>query len=1291
MVKKPTYEELEQRVDGLEKKARERARLDNRMQLLSLAVEQSSEGIAVVDLDGNLEYLNVAFARMHGYSVKELIGKNLSILHTPQQMPSVEAANRQIKKTGNFKGEIWHVTRNGTEFPTLMHNSLLRDDTGNPIGIIGTLRDITDLKGKEAEIKASEVRFRELFNYMSSGVAVYEAKDNGNDFIFKDFNRAGERIENVKKENLLGKSVLEMFPGVKEFGLFDVFKRVWETGTPEHHPVSLYKDDRITGWRENYIYKLPSGKIVAVYDDVTEHKLAEEKLQESEKKYRDIFENAPVGIFQSTPAGRYLGANREFARTIGFDKPEELTQTVTNIADLYVDPRDREEVKKLLQEHGSLNGHEIHLKNRMMGTSWMSIYVRAMRNETEQVEYYDGFTIDITERKLAEEALRKSEEKYRLLAENASDVIWTRDMNLNLTYLSPSIEELTGYSVEESIALPNSERMTPASMELMTKIFEEELKLEAQGDADPSRVRTIEIEIICKDGSTVWVEVIVKFIRNEMGQAVGMLGISRDITDRKQAEEALRESEERLRTAGKAAYDLIYEWDVAIDALEWFGDVDGLLGHRKGEISRDINAWLDLIHPEDRAKLKNAVELHRTSTEPIKYEYRVRHNDGTYRHWNDHGLPLLDDKGCPYKWVGVCTDITQLMKMQSALKEANDIINRSPVVAFLWKNDEGWPVEFVSENVKELFGYSVEDFTSGKVSYEAVVHPDDIERVTKEVSNFSKDVRTKVFVHKPYRIITKSRTVKYVDDRTYIRRDNKGEITHYEGVVIDITDRVQAVEALREGEEKYRSMMEAMKDAAYISSSECQIEYINPAMMDRIGRDTSGKLCHKAIYNRDEKCSWCVFDQVQQKEHVEYEMADPKDNRYYSVTSSPISHTDGTVSKLTIFHDITEIKTIEENLRQAQKMESIGTLTGGIAHDFNNILGIIVGNTELALNDVPEWNPVHSNLEEIKTASLRATKIVKQLLSFSRKTDQKLQPIEIALVIKDALKFMRSTIPTTIDIQQDIQATDETILADATQINQIMMNLCINASQAMEQTGGNLTVNVEKVILDDDSAKDYPDLRSGKHVKVTVSDTGPGMDPEIIDRIFDPYFTTKEVGKGSGMGLAVVQGIVANHNGTICVYSEPGKGTTFSILFPVATEKPEIEKDTAEELLLGSETVLFVDDEKSIVKVVRKVLERLGYQVKTALTPQDALAQFSADPKHFDLVITDMTMPKMTGVMLSEKILAIRPDIPVIICTGHSALIDEERAKQLGIAAYVMKPIIMTEIAKTIRKVLDKK
>ena len=252
------------------------------------------------------------------------------------------------------------------------------------------------------------------------------------------------------------------------------------------------------------------------------------------------------------------------------------------------------------------------------------------------------------------------------------------------------------------------------------------------------------------------------------------------------------------------------------------------------------------------------------------------------------------------------------------------------------------------------------------------------------------------------------------------------------------------------------------------------------------------------------------------------------------------------------------------------------------------------------------------------------------------------------------------------------------------------MNLCINASHAMEQTGGDLTVTVKKVFLGHQLFKDYPDLKSGDHVKIMVSDTGPGIGPEIIDQIFDPYFTTKEVGKGSGMGLAVVHGIVKNSGGAITVDSSLGKGTKFSILFPLAIEKPVVKTKTLQDIPRGSETILFVDDEISIAKMAQRMFERLGYKVETATTPQDALERFSLNPDHFDLIITDMTMPQMTGVTLSEKLMEIRPDIPIIICTGHSALVDEEKAKKLGLAAYVMKPINILETAQIIRKVLDK-
>ena len=387
--------------------------------------------------------------------------------------------------------------------------------------------------------------------------------------------------------------------------------------------------------------------------------------------------------------------------------------------------------------------------------------------------------------------------------------------------------------------------------------------------------------------------------------------------------------------------------------------------------------------------------------------------------------------------------------------------------------------------------------------------------------------------------------------------------------------------------------------------------------------------------------------------------------------------------------DITKRKQLEAQLHQARKMESIGTLAGGIAHDFNNLLYMITGNAELALDDIPKWNPAHDNLKEIQAASMRAAGIVKQLLNFSRKIDQKLKPIGAITIIKDALKFLRSMIPSSIKICKQLPLTDVSILADPIQINQVLMNICTNASQAMEKTGGNLTINVEIESLTDDAADNYPDLSSGKYVKIAVTDTGPGIDSKIIDRIFDPYFTTKEVGKGSGMGLAVVVGIIKNHGGAITVDSRPGKGATFTIFFPVTTENPVMAVKAPDERLHGNETILFVDDEESIAIMTQKMLERLGYTVETETNPSAAFKLFQSKPDAFDLVITDMTMPQMNGVTLSEKLKTVRSDIPVIICTGHSSLIDEETASEMGIAAYVMKPIRIRDIARTIRQVLD--
>ena len=519
---------------------------------------------------------------------------------------------------------------------------------------------------------------------------------------------------------------------------------------------------------------------------------------------------------------------------------------------------------------------------------------------------------------------------------------------------------------------------------------------------------------------------------------------------------------------------------------------------------------------------------------------------------------------------------------------------------------------------------------------------------------------------------------------------------------LDITSRKQVERDLRESEAQYRSLFKNNHSVMLLIDPEtANIVDANPAAVSFYGWSYE-ELTRKKITDINRLTKERVFDvmkkvKMEQRKHLYFRhLLASGEIRDVEVYSGPIK-VHGRELLYSIVHDITARKKAEEEkaalesqLLHAQKMETIGTLSGGIAHDFNNLLGIILGNAELAMDDLPEWHPAKSNFNEIRTASLRARDVVKQLLSFSRKSDPKQRPAKLVQIVEDALKFLRSSTPTSIEIHQHIpNDTDDTILADSTQINQVLINLFTNAAHAMEDTGGVITIGIENIDLDQSSATVYPDLPPGSYVKLTVSDTGTGIDHEIKDRIFDPYFTTKEVGKGTGIGLSVVHGIVKSHNGAISVDSKFGEGTTFSILFPMAEEEAVTETEPADKFPTGNEKILIVDDEESMVNIGRGRLERLGYQVEVRTNPIDALELFRAAPDEFDLVITDMTMPRITGDKLVKDILKIRPDIPTILCTGFSERIDEEKAKEIGIRGYIEKPFDQGTLSRIVRTVLD--
>jgi len=505
-----------------------------------------------------------------------------------------------------------------------------------------------------------------------------------------------------------------------------------------------------------------------------------------------------------------------------------------------------------------------------------------------------------------------------------------------------------------------------------------------------------------------------------------------------------------------------------------------------------------------------------------------------------------------------------------------------------------------------------------------------------------------------------------------------------------------------------RTVLDSSPTAMIISnfSSDGMILYANPVAQTMLGRTEAelvGSMIKDFYVSMDDQEILFEFAEknveIKDREPLKKQelLAKHKDGTQICIDSSIQSiEYEGNKVLISTFFDLTERKKAEEEkeklenkLRQAHKMEAIGTLAGGIAHDFNNILAAILGYAEMARDDVSPKSTVAMDLDKVLEGGKRAKDLVQQILAFSRQNEMERIPLQPESVVKNAIKMLRPSLPTTIEINQDTTSATGLILADPTQIHQILMNLCTNAFHAMEDTGGTLGILLKEVTLSIEDLVYEPSVEPGTFVQLSVNDSGPGIAPDIKKKIFDPYFTTKETGKGSGMGLAIVHGIVKSYGGYISLYSEPGEGTSFHVFIPVIEDEllPEIEdvKPTP----VGRERILFIDDEEILAEMGKSMLERLGYHVTVRNSSIEALETFQNQPDLFDLVITDQTMPGMTGADIAGRMMQIKPDIPIILCTGYSTIISEEKAKSIGIKEFALKPLSKKDIAVLIRKVLD--
>jgi PAS domain S-box-containing protein len=514
---------------------------------------------------------------------------------------------------------------------------------------------------------------------------------------------------------------------------------------------------------------------------------------------------------------------------------------------------------------------------------------------------------------------------------------------------------------------------------------------------------------------------------------------------------------------------------------------------------------------------------------------------------------------------------------------------------------------------------------------------------------------------------------------------------------------VMHLQSLEDSEKRFRTLIDRAGDAFFLVD------------MDGILVDVNKRACQSLGYTREELLGMSVtdVDPLAAVDHIHAGIAANQPSEQYVTINSQHQRKDGSRFPVEVrigllplhdgeyllgmARDITERQQAEaerQQLRtkliQAQKMEAIGTLAGGIAHDLNNILTPIFGHLELARLKMDPDSPAARHLVEVQRAAERAAYMVRQILTFGRLDAGDMIPVEVHVIVKEALKLLRATIPSTIEIRQSIDPHCGAVRANPTQIHQVLINLCTNAYHAMRENGGILSISLQPIVLSANDLINNISLRPGAYLQLKVSDTGHGIDQAIQDKIFEPYFTTKGLDEGTGMGLAVVHGVVTRIGGHVTVYSEPGRGTTFHIYLPVLEENLSPRKAAHEgPMPKGTERILIVDDEEMVLNVEQELLTSVGYQVTVATTPGEALTRFREQPDAFDLVVTDMTMPGMTGMELARKIMAIRPEIPVILCTGFSDLTNEESAKLQGIREYITKPLVAQTFSRTVRNILD--
>ncbi len=1248
----------------------------------SKAFYNSPNAVTISRLD-NGKYIDVneQFIKYVGLHRDEIIGKSSfelglwvdpklreDVVHTLQTNQSIrDIETNFIMKSGDSR--------------TWCSSLEVIDIEGTPC-ILSIIDDITERKRTEEALKAGEERSRTMLKVMPD--MMFRIDRNG---FFLDYKAEKSDLYIQSLDSIIGKRARDITPPEFADLLEYNINATLSSGEMQIFEYCLPIPER--GLRDYEARMLASGadEVTAIVRDITERKRTEGDLQKSEEKYRKLVEFTPDGLLIHV-GGAIVFANNAAASILGADTPSDLVgKKLLN----FVHPDYHSIVKERIQQIVVKKNNVPLIEEKLVRLDGIVIdaEVTAISFNYGAENAVQVVFRDITERKRTEEALKRNESFTRSIIENEPQCVKIVGPDGILHYMNPA-----GLAMIEvdNLEMVSGKSVYPIIMPGYRQAFKELVERVMQGEQG-----TLEFEIIGLKGTRRWLNTHTVPLFDEHGSVESLLGLTRDITERKRAELSLNESEERYRSLFDKMRDGVYRSTHEGKFVEVNPTMVKMFGYTSKEEMLQVDIKKDLyFEPSERDSL--FLDSGQEKTEI----FRMRRKDGSEIWVEDHGHYVHDEKGNVIYHEGILRDVTERKRAEDALYESETLLRETQAMAGLGSYVLDISVGYwrSSEILDSIFGIGKE-YVRSVEGWADIVHPDDRQQM---MEYFTNEVLGKgIPFDREYRIVRKNdSSVRWVHGIGKLEYDGNNQCVRMIGTIQDITDRKQAEKEITTLAQAMRSISECVS----ITDIDNRILFVNEAFLKTYGfeeHELLGK--HISIILPSINSSEVVAEVLPSTLHGGWrgELINcRKDRSEFPITlsTSVIRDDKGqTLALIGVASDITERKIEEEKrknlevqLQQSQKLESLGTLASGIAHDFNNILGIIIGYASLFEHLPFDTEIIKKNADAITKAGLRGAGLVKQLLTFARKTDTQVESVWLNDIVLEVSKLLYETFPKTITISCNLDDRVPVIMADAGQVHQIVLNLCVNARDAMPD-GGILTVRTSHKPGKEVRTK-FQMAHAQEYVELSFADTGIGMDEATRLRIFEPFFTTKEIGKGTGLGLSLVFGIVESHNGFIDVQSEPGKGTTFLIYFPVPldlVEFDEVKEPLLEEISGGSETILLVEDEELLRGLVKGILESKGYNVLTAKNGEEGVEQYQQHYKEIQVVLSDFGLPVLNGYEVFKRMKNINPDVIFIIASGF--IEPEVHSEMLiaGVKDIIKKPFSLEQMLQSIKNTLDEK